>query len=59
MPVTLMTDIRTKGKIPDLARWSDDQKPSLDDLMTQAALQSFIVDQGALDEHLMGILRTA
>ncbi|MEP6756271.1 MAG: transaldolase family protein [Chthonomonadales bacterium] len=54
-----MTDVRTKGKIPDLARWPGANSPALDDLMTQSALQSFIVDQGALDEHLLSILRAS
>lgn len=45
--------IRTDGKIPVVARWAG--KASLDDLMTQAALQSFSVDQAALDDRLMRV----
>lgn len=42
--------VRTDGKIPVIAKWSG---VALDDLMTQAALQSFTVDQAALDSRLM------
>lgn len=42
--------VRTDGKIPVVAKWSG---VGLDDLMTQAALQSFTVDQAALDSRLM------
>jgi transaldolase len=43
-------EIRQKGKIPDAGRWKG--RASLDDLMTESALQSFIVDQGALDGRI-------
>lgn len=42
--------IRKHGKIPETARWSG--RAALDDLMTESALQSFIVDQGALDDRI-------
>lgn len=42
--------VRTGGKIPDTARWLG--RASLDDLMTEAALQSFISDQSALDGRI-------
>ena len=42
--------IRADGKIPVTAKWTG--KASLDDVMTQAALQSFSVDQAALDDRL-------
>lgn len=48
--------IRTKGKIPEVARWAG--RASLDDLMTESALQSFIVDQKAFDDRIRGILRS-
>lgn len=44
--------IRADGKIPVLAKWQG-KGIALDDLMTQAALQSFAVDQGALDDRLL------
>ena len=43
--------IRTGGKIPNTAKWAG--RASLDDLMTESALQSFIVDQGALDARIL------
>lgn len=52
------TEIRTHGKIPEIDRWADDGV-SLETLMTEAALQSFIVDQGALDAHLLSIIQGA
>ncbi|CEK14506.1 transaldolase family protein [Chthonomonas calidirosea] len=49
--------IREKGKIPDFARWK--VRASLDDLMTEAALQSFIVDQEALDARIRKLIAEA
>lgn len=43
-------EIRTKGKIPETARWQT--RASLDDLMTESAIQSFTVDQAAFDDHI-------
>jgi transaldolase len=43
-------EIRTKGKIPETARWKT--RASLDDLMTESAIQSFTVDQAAFDDHI-------
>jgi transaldolase len=45
--------IRAKGKIPETARWQG--RASLDDLMTESALQSFIVDQKAFDDRIRKI----
>ncbi len=53
-----LDDIRTQGKIPLLSRWQD-SGVALDDLMTQSALQSFAVDQAALDDRLRGLLASA
>jgi len=47
-------EIRAKGKIPDTARWHG--RASLDDLMTESALQSFIVDQKAFDDRIRKIV---
>jgi len=41
--------LRIDGKIPKLAKWPN---VPFDDLMTQSALQSFAVDQQALDDRL-------
>lgn len=46
--------IRKQGKIPALSAWDPDQV-ALDDLMTASALESFAVDQAALDSRLRGI----
>ncbi len=43
-------EISKKGKIPDTARWAG--RAALDDVMTESALQSFIIDQGALDARI-------
>jgi len=51
------TAIREKGKIPDAARWYG--RASLDDLMTESALQSFIVDQGAFDNRIRKVVNEA
>ncbi|HLJ57588.1 MAG TPA: transaldolase family protein [Chthonomonadaceae bacterium] len=51
------TEIRKHGKIPETARWAG--RISLDDLMTESALQSFIVDQGALDDRIRGLVASA
>ncbi len=48
------TEIRTKGKIPDVARWKS--ATSLDNLMTESALQSFVVDQSALDSRIRDLV---
>ncbi len=53
-----VVDIRDKGKIPDLDRWKDVPGVSLDNLMTESALQSFAVDQAALDDHLRSLTRS-
>ncbi len=45
--------IRADGKIPVTAKWMNGA--ALDDVMTQAALQSFAVDQAALDDRLMRV----
>jgi transaldolase len=48
------TAIRDKGKIPEVARWQG--RSALDTLMTEAALQSFIVDQNALDARIRKLM---
>jgi hypothetical protein len=48
------TEIRTKGKIPDTARWHG--RAALDDTMTESALQSFIVDQNAFDDRIRKVI---
>ena len=50
-------EIRTKGKIPELARWQGNV--ALDELMSMAALQSFAADQQALDDRLRGLVARA
>jgi transaldolase len=45
------TAIRAGGKIPKLAQWQG--RASLDALMTESALQSFIVDQRAFDDRIL------
>lgn len=52
-----VVDIRAQGKIPDWGRWEAERGVSLDDLMTQSALQSFAVDQNALDDRLRRLVR--
>lgn len=47
--------IQDCGKIPDLSAWPE--SISLDDLMTQSALQSFTKDQNALDERIRSFLK--
>lgn len=47
-------EIRKAGKIPVVGRWLG--RASLDDLMTEAALQSFIVDQAALDSRIRSLM---
>lgn len=49
-PVEEQLEIRKGGKIPELARWVD--VAAIDDLMSQAALQSFAADQGELDDRI-------
>lgn len=51
------TAIREKGKIPEVARWQG--RASLDTLMTEAALQSFIVDQNAFDARIRKLIGIA
>ncbi len=51
------TAIRTKGKIPETAAWAG--RASLDDLMTESALQSFIVDQKAFDDRILKVIAEA
>ena len=45
------------GKIPDTSRWQD--RASLDDLMTESALQSFTKDQAAFDDRIRKIAAEA
>lgn len=47
--------IQDHGKIPNLSVWPE--SVGLDDLMTQAALQSFTKDQNALDERIRSFLK--
>ncbi|QEH31744.1 putative transaldolase [Aquisphaera giovannonii] len=49
--------IREKGKIPDVARWRG--RAALDDLMTEAALQSFHTDQAAFDAYVRKLIEAA
>ncbi len=51
-------EIREQGKIPNVDRWKHDKGIALDNLMTQSALQSFVTDQGALDDHLRQLVLT-
>ena len=51
-------DIREHGKIPNWARWETEKNVPLDDLFTQSALQSFTVDQAALDDRLRFLTRS-
>jgi transaldolase len=54
-----LDDIRADGKIPNWDRWKDDLlagRAALDDLMTQAALQSFVTDQSELDARIRSLL---
>lgn len=44
--------VRADGKIPILSKWPS---VALDDLMTQSALQSFTVDQQALDDRIRSL----
>ncbi len=46
--------IRTDGKIPVAAKWLN--RAELDDLMTESALQSFIVDQNAFDARIRQLI---
>lgn len=48
-----LLQIRDKGKIPDVRRW---RGAPLDDLMAVAALESFRVDQMALDDRIRGLI---
>ncbi len=47
--------ITEKGKIPGIADWP--ANVALDDLMTESALQSFAVDQRALDDRIRSFLQ--
>jgi transaldolase len=49
-PVEEQLELRKGGKIPELGRWRD--VAAVDDLMSQAALQSFAADQAELDERI-------
>lgn len=49
--------IRAKGKIPEVAKWAG--RASLDDLMTESALQSFITDQRAFDDRIRKLVAVA
>ena len=51
------TAIREKGKIPEVARWQG--RAALDTLMTESALQSFIVDQKAFDDRIRKLVANA
>ncbi len=53
-PVEEQLEIRKGGKIPDFHRWKSVAAP--DDLMSQAALQSFAVDQGELDDRIARLI---
>jgi transaldolase len=53
-----VVDIREQGKIPNWSRWEDEKNVPLDDLFTQSALQSFAVDQAALDDRLRSLTRS-
>lgn len=46
--------IREHGKIPDLKQWPG---MPIDDLLAISALESFVVDQGALDDRIRGMLK--
>jgi transaldolase len=51
--------IEAEGKIPRYERWANELASgtlALDDLMTTAALHSFIADQRALDSRIRGLL---
>jgi transaldolase len=52
---TDLAAIKKQGKIPRLNDW--EENVSLDDLMTQSALQSFVTDQEALDQRIRGFIR--
>lgn len=55
-----LKEIREHGKIPSWDRWKDELKAgraALDDLMSQAALQSFVTDQEALDSRIRKMVR--
>jgi transaldolase len=47
-------EIAAGGNIPDLARWADEVP--LDELMTQAGLQSFATDQRKLDDRIRSLI---
>ncbi len=49
--------IRKDGKIPQTEKWMG--RCSLDELMTESALQSFIVDQNAFDSRIKQVIATA
>src|SRR5207244_2331356 len=52
--------IKADGKIPKYARWADhlaDGSLGLDDVMTAAALASFVTDQEALDDRIRRMLQ--
>lgn len=54
-----LREIREAGKVPRWERWKDELKSgraALDDLMSQAALQSFVTDQEALDRRIRGMI---
>lgn len=50
--------IRAKGKIPDLSQWKG-RGLALDDLLTVSALESFALDQEALDKRIMGFVEAS
>lgn len=51
------TAIREEGKIPKVERWQ--ARSALDALMTEAALQSFTVDQDAFDARIRKLIANA
>jgi transaldolase len=54
--------ITADGKIPDFARWQSrlaSGELGLDALMNTSALQSFVVDQTALDNRIRSVLKSA
>jgi hypothetical protein len=54
--------ITADGKIPDFAKWQSrlaSGELGLDALMNTSALQSFVVDQTALDNRIRSVLKSA
>ena len=54
-----LAQIKSDGKIPSWTRWREEilaGRASLDDLLSNSALQSFVADQGALDDRIRRLL---